>query len=369
MTDRDKDKIGSKTDESEAAHGYAGGDDLVALLYDELDDASAERLTSDMERDGELRDAHDGLADIRDLFSQLPDEEPPARLSAQLLAEAARAPHVAKAKAGPVGDGGQGLWQRFVAWCQPLVAKPAFAAAASLVLVAGIAGVLYVKKGDELTETRRHEAEKVDVAPPTLEANRAERGPADEPADPGDVVIGGADEAEPEAPAAASETAPSEGGKREADTSAERRRAPRKKASAKSSAPNKSALGATGDDAYGGRAQAILGLSEETLAPTEPSADAPGRSAGSGSGADGRRDYAAPPQSAPEPQPEAKVQQKARPLTVTEMHSRAVDAAQSGDCAQVNRLLGEIRSRDSEYYKNRVASDKRLATCRGKSKP
>jgi hypothetical protein len=106
---------------------------VVEVLYGGLDDDARESLLRELEGSGQ----DEILAEVRDLqklFATLPNEEPPPALSAQLMAAAAEASAPAKTEG------------RFSAWLatifRPLVSYPGLAAAASLVLVAGVVGTM-----------------------------------------------------------------------------------------------------------------------------------------------------------------------------------------------------------------------------------
>src|SRR6185503_14336636 len=156
------------------------GEDLVALLYGELDADQAARTGAQVESDPAQAARFDEMRRVRELFSAMEDEEPPSRLTAQLMAEAARSAPQARAAAIPAEAG---MWARFVSWLQPLVQRPALAAAASLVLVGGVAGVLYMRKGEELTSTTPASTPVSEATPPaaaTGSESAAERAPTRE---------------------------------------------------------------------------------------------------------------------------------------------------------------------------------------------
>jgi len=118
------------------------GDDLLDLLYpEEADGGGAGEgadLTDDDRRElDRLRELRGVLREVREAS----DAEPPAL--DDVLA-AAREQAKAGAKATAVAAPGGGLWARVRGWFQVMAAHPAMAAAATVVLVAGAAGVLYV---------------------------------------------------------------------------------------------------------------------------------------------------------------------------------------------------------------------------------
>lgn len=131
--------------------GENGEIDLLALLYPD-EDLSEDLDGSEHGDFGEdLGDSQGGefdeLLGLRSLFSAMPDEEPSDAVSNRLLALAAtHAPKPTKAKS----EGG--LWAWFGNLIMPLATHPGLAAAASLVLVAGVAGTLYYKNGGHAAE-------------------------------------------------------------------------------------------------------------------------------------------------------------------------------------------------------------------------
>lgn len=147
---------------------------LVDLLYGELDENARERAEQRVREDQALGQDLDAFSNLRALMRELPEAEPPEALSAKLLHAAAA--EVSGGRA-PVADGEepQSLWSRLKSLFLPIAMHPAFAAAASVMLVAGIAGVLYVS-GDlksatpRLESARQAELEVAAGAPVTMQA-------------------------------------------------------------------------------------------------------------------------------------------------------------------------------------------------------
>ncbi len=134
--------------ESRDHRGDAADEAADAALIDRLYGArAAGEGDAGTAEDAELA----GLASVRSLVARVRDEapvvEPPQALSARLLLAAAEhAPkRAAAARAADGGDFERGLWARMRRWFAPLVAHPALAAAASLMLVAGVGGALYLR--------------------------------------------------------------------------------------------------------------------------------------------------------------------------------------------------------------------------------
>jgi hypothetical protein len=122
---------------------------MMDWLYQELDGASSARVAEHVQGCARCSAEASALQRTRDAFRELSPVEPPVGLSAILLHEAARrAPSTAVA-----ADPEAGFWGRLRSWFRPIALHPAAAAVATLVLVAGVAGTLYVRHGDEMTDT------------------------------------------------------------------------------------------------------------------------------------------------------------------------------------------------------------------------
>ncbi|HEX4451457.1 MAG TPA: hypothetical protein VH143_11330 [Kofleriaceae bacterium] len=119
---------------------------LVGALYGELGPADEARLAAHLESHPTDRTALDDLRSTRKAlvearFFELWFEPPPA-VSALLVQEAARRAPRSEAT-------GDSWFARFV---RSFMSHPAMAAAAMLVVVVGVAGTLYMKKGADLAE-------------------------------------------------------------------------------------------------------------------------------------------------------------------------------------------------------------------------
>lgn len=121
---------------------------LVGALYGELTPADEARLAAHLEAHpadrGALDDLKSARAKVREsrIFEDAGSVEPPQHISALLLQEAhRRAPKRAVATEAEQRDS----W--FFRVTRVFLAHPAMAAAAMLVLVVGVAGTLYTKKG------------------------------------------------------------------------------------------------------------------------------------------------------------------------------------------------------------------------------
>jgi len=329
------------------------GEDLVALLYGELDADQAARTGAQVEADPALASRLGEMRRVRELFSAMEDEEPPSRLTAQLMAEAARSAPQARAAAVPAEAG---IWARFVSWLQPLVQRPALAAAASLVLVAGVAGVLYMRKGEELTSTTPASTPVSEPTPPaagTSSESAAEPPPATvaTPADTAEVTVGDQDEG--------ADRGGAEPTKERAPT---REVARRKQAPGGQAASEKKAM--SYDKAAAKptlKSGTVYGLSEQEMVPREEPA-----AGGSASAAEQKKADDAPmaePAPAPQaPPPPADSKTPPRPDAQT-LHKRAIDAALDHRCDEVRSLAGQVRASDPSYYAKTFSPDKRLQAC------
>lgn len=123
---------------------------LVGALYGELSSTEQAQLTAHLESHPADRSALDDLKAVRERFTtsrifevQL---DPPQAVSALLLQEAAR-----RAPKQIAADKKESWFDRFV---RSFIAHPAMAAAATLVLVLGVAGTVYLKGNNDTAQPR-----------------------------------------------------------------------------------------------------------------------------------------------------------------------------------------------------------------------
>jgi hypothetical protein len=116
---------------------------LVDLLYGELDQTGEGQVTPEAAGDDEL----EALRELRGLFRELPEEEPPAAITAKLLHAASL--HASSASGD---EEKRGLWAWLMSLVQPIAMYPGLAAATTLVLVAGVAGSFYLSGRTQLAE-------------------------------------------------------------------------------------------------------------------------------------------------------------------------------------------------------------------------
>lgn len=337
------------------------------LVYGELDDARADDVRSAIANDAELAPRLRAVELLRQAWRELPEEEPPAAITAQLMKAAA---DQAKAFRAARDDERAGWLARIAAW---LSAQPALAAAASLVLVAGIAGVLVMRDGG----TPAHPTATTGEPPPQRPAAPA---PTAAP-EPDDVAREGADLA----------TEDEENGlKLEASKEAagERNAPARSKAAPKKPADEPIGGVTRGRGGGGGSSGAV----KSKLPDPKP---APGGKSGVGLGT-GKRDEAPPPAPPQEPPPPAPTKDapaydddgeaaggdapeavvdvaeestdKKRPADpqaeVKRLHGMAAAAAERGDCKAARKYASAIKDRDATYYRDVFARDKRVAKCK-----
>src|SRR5688500_8378785 len=124
---------------------------LIGALYGELTPADEARLAAHLESHptdrGALDDLKNTRAAVRESQFLAFQLEPPQAVSALLLQEAhRRAPKRVVAKDAKDSDEKESWFYRFTRY---FMAHPAMAAAAMLVLVVGVAGTMYMRKGDQ----------------------------------------------------------------------------------------------------------------------------------------------------------------------------------------------------------------------------
>ena len=187
---------------------------LVGALYGELTPAEEARLAAHLESHPADRSALEDLktarAAVRESRVFEDQHEPPQAISAMLLQEAHRRAPKATPAREPVE---KESW--FARLARSVFAHPAMAAAAMLVLVVGVAGTLYMTKGDqfagkevETTESAGAPAAEPAMTPPAQPevANGAAAGSGTGSG----YVVGLADEATAAKPGSSPDTRPAE---------------------------------------------------------------------------------------------------------------------------------------------------------------
>lgn len=130
------------------------GHRMVEVLYGESDAELPDNAANELE----------SFQLLRNLLAELPDEDPPQAISAKLLSAAAEA-----AKPVAARSDREGFWSRLRAWLQPVVAHPALAAAASLIVVVAVGGALYLSGRGDIAEPTEDSSKSAEIAtsPPT----------------------------------------------------------------------------------------------------------------------------------------------------------------------------------------------------------
>lgn len=406
---------------------------LVELLYGERS-LQSEDVSSGSSASGSSpgikSDALEGeletMRGLRALFAELPDEEPPSALTAQLMHAAAM--HAKKAPAAVPAES-SGLFAKLRDWFMPVLSHPGLAAAATLVVVVGVAGSLYMRGEAKLAEPQVAS----EAAAPASAADRPEMpagGVAQDPAAVAegaglDTILLGNREPAPEEEDFLGEGRQSPDDtfeKKSLDTVSrdgfgigsgrgaasggllddsvaigsgavkeERTRGADSKADTSSTdrwaqPPASTAPGSKTGGATKGKATSTIAvdLADEAV-PLEVSADDDGESYGYGEADKTAEKIPAPKKSpapkkpaaepapapaSPPPSPVTKAPAQDAPAAgaskdseVRALHGRAVDAATRGDCAAVLRYANDIRKLDGAYYDKAFRSDKRLTTC------
>lgn len=147
------------------------GTRLLDWLYDELGPPERAQFDGHLHTCAACRETGASLGSVRAAMRTWPDHEPPPALSAQLMRVATR-----EALGAPVASGR--VWARVHAWLMrglPLTSMhPALAAAATLVLVAGVVGTLHLRgvreeAASHLVSVRTSVAQRTDEAGPAPE--------------------------------------------------------------------------------------------------------------------------------------------------------------------------------------------------------
>jgi len=387
---------------------------LVDLLYGELADPEVVPAQERVDADEELHSEFAAFGRIRELMSALPEEEPPPAISAKLLHAAAQqaAASPAAAHAASNDDESSGIWAWVTALFRPLVLYPGLAAATSLVLVAGVAGALYVsgRVAPEQSAVMSAEPSLQQAKQESTKAGQAQQ--ADEFEDSAgaaasEASLEPADNADGEAPEATGEAVesrpgdlpgrPAESGKKALESRRRARidvndddlgtvegafksdlggrggdgaKAPAKKARSKNRSKRSRSSSRPANRADS-KAVLDIDLEKPVLMPVpkspppEPEADAADESeASERQAADDKREER------PRRTRGASKKKDAAPASssqVRSLHDEARDAARSGDCSSVRSIGQRILKLDSQYYQERFRRDKALTRCFGKS--
>lgn len=119
---------------------------MIDWLYDELDESMSAQFDQHLADCARCRRELESLQHTREAVRELPELEPPAGLTAILLHEAAKRAPAKRAVALASEDERPGFFAWLAGWLAPVTRHPAAAAIATLVLVAGVAGSLYLRE-------------------------------------------------------------------------------------------------------------------------------------------------------------------------------------------------------------------------------
>ncbi len=126
---------------------------LMDWLYGELDASGMARFEAHLDTHPQDKAEAEALRQTRLAFEELPQAEPPTAMTAMLM-------HQAATEAQPKAK----LWSTIAGFFEPVLLHPAASAMATLVLLAGVAGALYVRNGDMRAE---QSAKSSSIAPTT----------------------------------------------------------------------------------------------------------------------------------------------------------------------------------------------------------
>ncbi len=364
---------------------------LLDLLYGELDADAAQVARSAIDADDDMRTELAEFQSLRGFMRALPDVEPPPAITAKLLHAAATgvpaAPKVAVAAADVGAAAGVG---GFFAWLkrlfEPMMMHPGLAAAASLVLVVGLAGAMYLSGKSQIAEPQVSKTSAVDskLAPATDEAVRGsseDRNPAPTAPVPPAATAPRPADLNADMPSDPLTLRPDEGAGKSYKKELPRKSNERRGGAARTSLDDKAATG-PGSSARRSRVQAMGGSGGSTVKPKPRSSRAPARTRPRApsivtgtSGSTISAEPAPPPElktmdeeKAPSQAPATKKQSPQKPQknkvpVAVRLHREARAAAKKRDCKYVKALALRIRKLDSRYYDTKFLGDASLRAC------
>ncbi|MBA3503061.1 MAG: hypothetical protein M4D80_13545 [Myxococcota bacterium] len=372
---------------------------LIGSLYGELSSTEEARLTAHLESHPSDRTALANLTHARSVVRESLilhlQFEPPQSISALLMQEAARRAPKSREEAS--------WFQRFM---RSFMTHPAMAAAAMLVLIVGVAGTVYMRKGDHFANQTAPDRS-ADLAPTTEQQPAAapERGVADNEfagsgqAAPGDnyrvdladeslrrqgedTVVGGADKDRKRAEGALDSQKNKSGDTLAFETSDRRDQAKLAKEDAN-----------TGFGAPNATPPAKTPVAKTTTKPAKPSSprldvqtpsqapkdfdssgSKPTDSVATGAGTSSAPRAADPkPGNAPAPPPPPPAvtvateekQEKADPNVAwaKEQHAKVIAAVRAGKCETAASIAVGIANRVPAYYTTNVENDRTIKPC------
>ena len=306
---------------------------LLELLYGELTADAAESAERELESDSGLSADLAAYRRMRGLMADLPEEDPPAAISAQLV-------HAASQRKVPRASG----WLSSLRTAfRPLMLHPGMTAAASLIVVAGVAGTLYITGNSQVAQPAV-ESESPAPAP----ESRSERDPvplgiprSDTRSSAPALIV------EPKAKTGIPTTGTLVDRPEfsELENATKRRRKPARQRTA----PNSPQSGAT------------------TPRDKSVADDLEMKSKTSRAGAR-KQDRSTPPAQSKPRRPAAGYSAKEdgddRSASVQRLFQQAQRALDRGDCTLAGTLSAKIRGIDPTFYRERLQRDKRFAACR-----
>lgn len=308
---------------------------LVSALYGELSPAERARLEAHLATSPGDRAALDALTEARAIIQKSGWSaaagmvEPPTAVSAKLVRLAA------DARPRP------GLWARFMDGIAAFGRSPALAAAAMAVVVAGGAGLLYMRSGGSAPERS--------AAPATATLAAADA--------PGSTTAAGSAVAAPTATAQAHDGIAFEANLDEGVGMAGGTKAPRGIAIAPRS-PTDPEL----KDVGGGERTATVAKTPER---EKAASDRAETTIDADAAVDrGPVDYNAGAAGAPAPTLGAAAPDATADAAAVTLHATLVKLVAAGKCTEAGALGGSLARAHPAYYAREVATDRRLVSCR-----
>lgn len=356
---------------------------VVDWLYDELEPAEAARFTRHVDGCAACWQTAESLVQMRALLRALPEDEPPAAISARVLREAAA--HAAIAQGFGLG--------RVSAWITGALgrawAHPAAAAVASLVLVAGVAGALFARDRLEMAAPRAesaavHHDDALGQTAPVggvmggSKSSGASPSPAAEAVQPSEMATAESDDDERPGRGRHSEMRARMG---EEKIAAERERSkPLATPARRADRQLERGLAAQAGDAEEQTVSLAQDMASEALLDRPGDlggAGYAGRSEGAGKqspppvpeAAGPRQNAAAEPagvDKSERAQPRATTRKADASTTpwVESQHTELRAALSDQQCTRAVGIADDIQAREPGYYRSQLASSKELATCR-----
>lgn len=345
---------------------------LIGSLYGELSSADEARLQAHLESHPADRTALADLTRARTVVRESRifelQAEPPQSISALLMQEAARrAPRKVEEK--------ESWFQRFLASLR----HPAMAAAAMLVVVVGVAGTIYLKKGDQFAEQTKSEAiapaspVETTMTPPAGSAALAQD-TATPPVATGDFDVrleeSAADgKADKQGTVGGLEVSTPRNRPMPKDLDSESKAEPKKEKRQFAEPPKPTTAAPSMVPEGKGRAPAADPAPSPAAPPPPPTSNygAAGGAAGTSRGStDKATTSRAPTNSVPAP---AQEQQKPAEKETAEVawakaqHVKIVDRVRAGKCGDAANLAVQLSNRVPAYYQQHVENDRDLKQC------